>query len=146
MERLAKVTRIIVHHSQRRWDHPLFIRHRHVRRRGWEDIGYHYLIGNGRLFTRDGKLYKGRDDSFAGAHAFGHNKDTIAICLIGDFDKEMPTGKQMESLVGFLKEKMRLYGIGRESVLGHRELPKVVKTCPGKNLKMDDLRSRLEDP
>ena len=47
MKRLETVQRIIIHHSERDLDFPEHIRYRHTQTRGWEDIGYHYLIGNG---------------------------------------------------------------------------------------------------
>jgi hypothetical protein len=64
--------------------------------RGWEAIGYHYVILNGRLGPYkmnsyfDGHLETGRpldDDADMelderGAHAFGYN-NAIGICLIG---------------------------------------------------------------
>lgn len=51
------------------------------RERGFNGIGYHYVI---RL---DGKLEKGRDVSLAGAHCKGWNKRSIGICYIGGLDE-----------------------------------------------------------
>lgn len=45
--------------------------------RGWADIGYHYVV---RL---DGTVESGRPITRQGAHARGHNKDSIGICYIG---------------------------------------------------------------
>lgn len=131
---------LIVHHTERNNDFPAFINFRHKFLRGWDKIGYHYLIGNRRPFTKDGFLYAGRKENETGAHAFGFNEISLGICLIGNLDKSNPTLKQLQTLVTLLKSKMKQYGIPAENVLGHRELSGVVKTCPGKNLDMEILR------
>jgi N-acetylmuramoyl-L-alanine amidase len=53
------------------------VRKWHVEERGWDDIGYHYFI------KRDGNLERGRNDDVIGAHASGHNKTSIGICMAG---------------------------------------------------------------
>ncbi len=145
MELLKKINFIVVHHSQRKKDSPKRIKNFHKKIRRWEDIGYHYLIGNGSLSTQDGRLYRGRSDKFVGAHVFGHNKDSIGICLIGNFDNEFPTKKQIETLIKFLKEKMDKYKLSIKNILGHREFPGVKKTCPGKFLDMSKIRNLVKN-
>jgi len=49
----------------------------HVQDRGWNDIGYHYLI------DRDGTVANGRALEKIGAHVAGHNTGTIGISLFG---------------------------------------------------------------
>ena len=44
---------------------------------GWSDIGYHYVI------RRDGTVELGRREEIPGAHVYGHNHDSIGICLVG---------------------------------------------------------------
>lgn len=61
MERREKTEYIIIHHSRREYDFPKFIKLRHTLLRGWEDIGYHFLIGNGKLNTNSGEIYSGRE-------------------------------------------------------------------------------------
>ena len=51
------------------------------RERGFNGIGYHYVI---RL---DGKLEKGRDVALAGAHCKGWNERSVGICYIGGLDE-----------------------------------------------------------
>lgn len=134
---------IIVHHTERNNDFPAFIRFRHMYLRGWDDIGYHYLIGNKRPFTRDGHLYAGCMENCVGAHARGYNDQSLGICLIGNFNKSNPSPKQLETLISFLKEKGEQYQISNCNILGHRELPNVTKSCPGKNLDMDMVREAM---
>ena len=45
--------------------------------RGWNDIGYHYVI------YLDGTIAKGRDLDIVGAHCRGNNQDSIGVCYIG---------------------------------------------------------------
>lgn len=45
--------------------------------RGFNDIGYHYVI------RRDGTVEKGRALNVVGAHCKGHNAYSIGICLVG---------------------------------------------------------------
>lgn len=52
------------------------------RSRGWLGIGYHFVI------RRDGQVEKGRQQDAVGAHAKGHNHDSIGICLVGGLDED----------------------------------------------------------
>ena len=134
MEPLKKVNFIAVHHSQRKIDSIKRIRDLHIRINKWEDIGYHYLI------DKKGKIHVGRSEKFIGAHVFGHNKNSIGICLIGNFDEEKQTKKQIKTLINFLKERIKQYKIRKEDILGHREFSGVTKTCPGKFMDMEKIR------
>jgi N-acetylmuramoyl-L-alanine amidase len=131
---------IIVHHTERNNDFPLFVKLRHKYLRGWDDIGYHYLIGNSRPFTKDGEIYIGRPETVPGAHARGYNFNSIGICLIGNFNKTFPSVKQMNALVNIISEIADYYSIVSQNIFGHSELPEVKKKCPGRNINMDEVR------
>lgn len=133
MELLKNIEFIVIHHSQRNIDSPKNIKKRHLAR-GWEDIGYHYLI------EKSGKISKGRSKKYIGAHVKSHNKNSLGICLIGNLDKHIPTRKQLEKLINFLKKLSKKYKIPVENILGHREFLNVTKTCPGNLIKMDLIR------
>lgn len=97
--------------------------------RGWAGIGYHYVI------RRNGKVENGRDVKDPGAHAGGHNEDSIGVCLIGGTDADdrnkaeanftLSQYRALEELIFTLRG---LYG--SLEVLGHRDLPGVRKACP----------------
>lgn len=107
----------------------------HVRDNGWSDIGYHYVI------RRDGRVERGRyedgdnnlDAGEVGAHAYGFNRDSIGICLVGGMSEHGKedcnyTRAQYNALSSLLIGlTVRIPGI---EILGHRDLPHVVKTCP----------------
>jgi hypothetical protein len=102
------------------------IRQWHVKDNGWSDIGYH------RVIKRDGTIEKGRADDQIGAHAKGHNADSLAVCMVGGLNEAgQPdcnyTLKQWVALDTVLKEWMRQYhGV---TIHGHREV-EAGKACP----------------
>jgi N-acetylmuramoyl-L-alanine amidase len=143
MEKLEKVEYIVVHHSERTIDSPFFIRFRHKYLRRWEDTGYHFLIANGNIFTINGELCIGLPESSIGSHAWGYNRNSLGVCLVGNFDEVAPSQKQLSALFSFLKDKVQEYNIPIKNILGHRELPGVTKSCPGKLIDMDYIREKL---
>lgn len=102
------------------------------RQRGWNGIGYHYVI------RRNGALEFGRNENEAGAHCMGHNKTSIGICLIGgikDGTKDVPvadyTKAQMETLKRLVQDLLVKYP--KANIKGHCDYePK--KTCPNFNV------------
>ena len=88
------------------------------RERGFNGIGYHYVI---RL---DGKLEKGRDVALPGAHCKGWNEQSIAICYIGGLDADgkpadTRTPAQRTALRELVAKLCKEYPI--IEVLGHRD-------------------------
>ena len=62
----------------------------------------------------------------------------IGICLVGNFDIERPTPKQMQSLAKLTAYLMRTYNIPAANVLGHRDTKPT--DCPGRNLNIQLVR------
>ena len=78
------ISNIIIHCSATKPDQNITaknIKKWHTEERGFNDIGYHYVI------RRDGTLEKGRNIDIAGAHARGFNANSIGVCLVGGVDK-----------------------------------------------------------
>ena len=99
--------------------------------KGWSDIGYHYVI------RRNGRLEIGRPLWRVGAHARGHNRDSIGVCLIGGVDAEDRTkadcnytSAQWDELHLFISKTVREQRIQAANIVGHRDLPEVTKACP----------------
>lgn len=138
MEHLEKIKYLVIHHSKNR-NSLESIKELHVNINNWEDIGYHWLIDG------EGTLLKGRDEKFQGAHVFSFNKNSIGICLIGNFDIKRPSKNQILTLQWLLQKKMREYLIPAENILGHREFPDVKKSCPGKFVNMDEIRKLVKN-
>lgn len=95
------------------------------RRRGFNCIGYHYLVGI------DGEIATGRDETQVGAHCKGHNARSIGVCYVGGCEADMTpadtrTPPQRESLLRLLGElKCRYPGA---SIHSHSDF--AAKACP----------------
>jgi N-acetylmuramoyl-L-alanine amidase len=84
-----KIDKIIIHCSATPEGKDISvetIRDWHLKR-GWSDIGYHYVI------DLDGKLHAGRPLEKTGAHVKGHNTGSIGICYIGGVEQDGKTPK-----------------------------------------------------
>jgi len=144
MNPIGRIEYLIIHHTERNNDFPAFIRSRHIHLRGWDDIGYHYMIGNTRPFTTNGKLYTGRPEECEGAHTRQYNKNSLGICLIGNFDKVAPSEQQLETLFLLIEQKRKQYDIPLNHVKGHSEFAGVEKSCPGRLVHMPYIRAVLD--
>lgn len=128
-----KINSIILHCSDSAFGDVDLIDQWH-RERGWNGVGYHYVITNGVLKSRDkyspfndGLVQAGRDISIPGAHCKGQNKDSIGICLIG---RHTFTARQLYvALPELLRMLMLQHEIGIDHVYGHCEFSHS-KTCP----------------
>lgn len=97
------------------------IRKWHVEDRGWSDIGYHFVI------RRDGTVEKGRKEYRQGAHAFGYNKHSLGICMVGGVDQRGKsagnfTSPQYYALAKLLATLVKKYDLPQSAIVGHRDL------------------------
>lgn len=111
------------------------IRDWHVNGNGWSDIGYHEVI------LRNGAVELGRDldgdgnsEDETGAHAYGHNKGSYSICMVGGIDEKGNadanfTAAQYRALAERIKTMMHKHGIDADMVFGHRDVDGG-KACP----------------
>ena len=115
----------------------------------WIDIGYHWGIEsvNGHL-----EIIRGRNTDYDGAHCkqLDMNHKGIGICLIGNFDGEIPSISLVEKTRDMVQWLMGVYNIPWTQVVGHREVQAKCgmpenerKSCPGKLFNMDAFRSTL---
>jgi hypothetical protein len=78
----------------------------HVRTRGWNDIGYNFLVDRyGRVF--EGR-YGGITRAVLGAHAGGFNTDSTGVALLGTFTTSRPTAPMLAALERLLAWKLDL--------------------------------------
>ena len=125
---MRQINKIIIHCSATREGQDVSvdtIRRWHVIDNGWDDIGYHYIIG------LDGSIHKGRPDNVQGAHTKGHNKNSIGICYIGGcvkgmHPKDTRTDAQKRSFLILLEGLKSIYP--KATVHGHNEFSN--KACP----------------
>lgn len=135
---MKSINRIVIHHSATETGNAAYFRVLHRIVNDWNDIGYHYVIGNGTL-SGDGEIEPGRMLPYKGAHARGGNGDSIGICLVGNFNNTGPTAPQLDSLSILLQELTKRYSIKKEFVVLHRNVEGSFTECPGKNLSMENV-------
>ncbi len=104
---------IVVHHSAGNGGFNV-IQNWHVIGRGWENVGYHYVI------EKDGEIVNGRPEHYHGAHTKQVNTKSIGICLVGDFDKDLPTEEQKESLIKLYNDIIKRHPQLKNSIFPHR--------------------------
>ena len=95
------------------------------RERGFDGIGYHYVV------YIDGSVHEGRPLNKVGAHCKGHNTHSIGICYIGGVDlngkpKDTRTLAQKDALVNLLMRLKRRFP--KAVIRGHRDF--AAKACP----------------
>ena len=127
---MREIKTIIIHHSGNT-DTVDSIRNLHININKWDDIGYHFII------SKDGDLTKGRGLDIVGAHVKYFNKDSIGVCLLGNFDKENIKEKQLNALKNLTNNLMKEFGLTKENIKFHRDFPNVTKSCPGNNIDKD---------
>lgn len=92
------------------------------RQRGLNGIGYHYYI------RRDGNIKSTRPVRKPGAHARGHNLDSIAICYEGGLNqrgvpKDTRTEWQKHSMIVLIRALLTDFPMCH--ICGHRDLPQI---------------------
>lgn len=129
---MRKINKIIIHCSDSEWGDVDDIDQWH-KERGWDGVGYNYVITNGRPKSGDyqeawdGRIQEGRPVSKQGAHCKGENHDSIGICLIG---KHHFTSNQLyRALPDLLISLMYTYNIPIDNIYSHHHFNKD-KTCP----------------
>jgi N-acetyl-anhydromuramyl-L-alanine amidase AmpD len=139
---------IVIHHSATRRSSSQEIDREHQEVRGWDGIGYHFVIGNGADMPlgRIDATYRWRTQTH-GAHAgpnpqqAPYNSDGIGICLIGNFDLDSLNPFQERRLVelcALLINDIPTLSVSR--IIGHRDVPGKATVCPGRNVDIERLR------
>lgn len=127
LQKRKKTDTIILHHAVYNGDVEGIDRiHKN---KDYTCIGYHFYV------RKDGTIYRGRQEDAVGAHAYGSNSTSLGICAEGNFEEDIMSAEQKNSiieLVGYLKGK---YGISK--VIRHRDV--CATACPGKNYPFDEI-------
>jgi N-acetylmuramoyl-L-alanine amidase len=128
---------IVVHHSATARGNAASFDRSHRVERGWDELGYHFVIDNGDGGP-DGRVEVGSrwTKQKWGAHTGGtpgneYNNHGIGICLVGDFSNRMPSRAQIASLERLVRQLAKTYKIDPSNVIGHREAPNSATGCPG---------------
>ncbi len=134
---------IVIHHSDTEHGGLAFIDMLH-KARGWDGVGYDFVIGNG-TDTGDGQVEVGYrwTQQAVGAHAKTldnrFNEYGIGICLVGNMMDHAPTPKQMAAVERLSAYLMATYRIPPDHVLGHGDTKNT--ECPGRYTNLPLIRS-----
>jgi hypothetical protein len=115
----------------------------HQNGRGWNDIGYHFLV------DRAGNIYQGRPETVIGAHVGGANTGNIGVCLLGCYHPpeascfQTITPESRQSIVELFSWVSDTYGQSPTVLLGHRDYFGTT-ACPGDNVWIELPRFRAE--
>lgn len=142
---------ITLHHSASESGNAAHFNEIHKKNNGWDGLGYHFVIDNGRG-GRDGAVevgYRWKDQS-TGAHCRPKNctdnywnEHTIGICLVGNFETSWPSRAQMNALTKLVRFLQQRYRIPTSEIRGHGQVPGTHTACPGKNLSVWQFKQRL---
>ena len=143
----GKWKRIVIHHSATPVDDALNMHRVHKARGMRNGLAYHFVISNGSRKAYDGEVYLGGrwKSQLDGGHMkkLSWNKESIGICLIGNFELRSPTSKQMDSLEGLCEYLMKRCNIPKSKVTTHKILHKNHTVCPGKYFSLTSLIKRI---
>ncbi len=116
---------IVIHHSASESGSAREFDRYHRRVRGWTELGYHFVLGNGRG-APDGQIQVGPRwaKQKHGAHCKTpdnrYNDYGIGICLVGNFQNAgRPSEAQMRSLANLVSYLMRTCNIARRNLISH---------------------------
>ncbi len=139
---------VVIHHSATNEGNAKRFDRYHREVKGFpEGLGYHFVIGNGKG-SGDGEVEVGRRwlEQLPGYHCDNSymNEYSIGICLVGNFNEDTPTERQLVSLAKLIVKFMENYGIHPWNVYGHQDANLNYTECPGKNFPMKRLKKELE--
>ena len=146
----ARWKNLIVHHSATPNGNATKIDAYHRRERRMENgLAYHFLIGNG-TDSDDGEIEIGPrwTKQLHGGHvaSLSYNENSLGICLIGNFEKQRPTERQLAALIELLSHlKNDLIG-GKPRLFLHREVKGEHTLCPGRNFPAKRIHRIFESP
>ena len=139
---MRKINMIVVHCSATREgkDYSVETIRRWHLKRGWRDIGYHYVVQN----DEAGTVNVGRPIEQSGAHVKGLNKNSIGVCYIGGVEatrnekgkweaKDTRTDAQKKSLEDLLCSLKTQFPDA--IIYGHRDFS--TKACPSFDAKAE---------
>ena len=125
---------IIIHHTATDEGSALLLDESH-RNRGWNGLGYHFLINNGTQGKPDGHIEASlrwiHQENGAHCKASNMNAKGIGIAIVGNCSNEKPSQKQLETLIYTVNVLKKYYNIPTRNIMGHRDVPGANTECPG---------------
>ncbi len=134
---------IVVHNSGTRQGNARAFDYYHRRVKHMPNgLAYQFVIGNGHG-SGDGKIEIGPRWTYqlSGGHCASDylNNIAIGICLVGDFNRDLPTKAQLaslEELIKYLRKRVGRVDRQLAVVKAHREINPRPTDCPGRRFPM----------
>ena len=148
---MAKIEFLVVHHTAT----PLTwsvedLRRLHVDERGWQDIGYHWVVRmneDGKAVTEEGRPQDGDEHLEPweyGAHVRGSNSKSLGIAVVGNFSEYPMAPLIQKELLATLTKLCLHLGLSPEfAIRGHNEMPNTSTECCGKLVDMMEIRHKV---
>ncbi|MGA3170220.1 MAG: peptidoglycan recognition family protein [Chthoniobacteraceae bacterium] len=144
---------IVVHNSGTRQGNARIFDyyHRYVRKMP-NGLAYHFVIGNG-TSSGNGQIEIGNrwTKQLQGGHVHSDylNNISLGICLVGDFNRDLPTKEQLEALDELIRYlRIRVGKIDRKPAIvkAHKEInpPQWPTDCPGDRFPYHWLHERFD--
>jgi hypothetical protein len=139
---------IVIHHSAGDFGSAAHFDKYHRTVKNWDELGYHFVIGNGNGAT-DGLIEVGPRwlKQKHGAHCKTdgnyYNEHGIGICLVGNFESKRPTNAQIQSLKRLVRFLMRETGVRAEKIVSHGDVTGKTE-CPGRHFPLHWFRRSLD--
>jgi LysM repeat protein len=138
---------IVIHHSGVQTGSVKGMDRYHREVRHMENgLAYHFVIGNGNGM-RDGQVSVGRRwvKQQDGGHLASEeqNRHALGICLVGNFDRQQPTAKQMQALRALVKALMARCDLSAAAVKTHQEINVIGTRCPGSKFSSKSFKDSL---
>jgi hypothetical protein len=143
-------TTIVIHHSATHRGGARSFDKNHRESRGWDELGYHFVIGNG-TDTPNGyvevgsRWHKQKHGAHCKTPSNYYNDHGIGICLVGNFESAPPSRNQMASLVHLVRFLSQACGIPPERITTHRHVNGKTK-CPGRYFSLAEVHRALSRP
>lgn len=124
---------VVIHHSGTERDDVMSLRRFHQDTVGLSDIGYHFVITNGRVRfdiiedSYDGVIQFGRPIQYDGYHCGRMDTKSIAICLVGPPYTEQQFNSLYMLCCAINRRRLEVSEVGM-SFRGHRHLAQTA--CP----------------
>ncbi len=132
---MKEVEGIVLHNSGVSVLQSIEVIHNYHKNKGWAGIGYQYYV------RKDGSVYRGRPENMAGAHCPGVNSTSIGICAEGNFNEEIMSEVQKQSIIELVKDIKSRYNI--KWIKGHREI--LATSCPGANFPLEEIKNAVKN-
>lgn len=116
-----QVNKVIIHHSADSTKEPQLEKiDRYHRERAFPKSSLGYWVGYHFLIEKDGRMIQTRRESEIGAHDKDENNDSLGVCLVGNFDIELPTDAQIATLGRLLHDLLWRHHLSFWAIEPHR--------------------------